>query len=185
MTFDLTHNGSPVPWTTPWTGEETGYSVVRSKIAGGHFVLSQKSAMGEGRPIFGGAHMDRQRQAVIQGRCDVCGGMIRQHQARVLLHPGNRLTGTDDTGHVMAPCHRACARQSAQVCPWLIRQIEAGELVVTVVKKADVALAQLDPEIVESETGQWFDFPVFGHAKLIVRAGMTRDAEWLMREATS
>lgn len=81
----------------------------------------------------------------------------------------------------MAPSHRECARKAAEVCPWIVREIEAGKLVVTVARKTRVALAYLDPDIVEAETGRRFNGNVVGHAKLIVDVGLQRNADWLMR----
>lgn len=181
----MTSQNTLIPWTTPWTGEDTDHEVRRERLLDGAWALCQRSAPGEGTPIFGSAHMQRQRQAIIQGRCDVCGRMIRPGQTRVLLHPGSKLKGTDMVGHVMAPCHRECARRSALVCPWIIKEIEAGRLTVTVVTKSSVAIATLDPEIVEAEIGHLFEFPVAGHAKLIVEKSLNRDVEWLMREVTA
>lgn len=177
-----TYNGQIVPWTTPWTGEDADYHLETLHYAPGLPSICQKIAQGEGRPIFGSVHYQRQRQAIIHGRCDVCGGMIRPGQARVLLHPGNVLKGTDVVGHVMAPSHRECARQAALVCPWIISEIKAARLNVVVAQKTEIAMAILDQDIVEAETGE--RKPAFGHAKLIVRKSLRRDAEWLLR-ATS
>lgn len=66
----------------------------------------------------------------------------------------------------MAPSHRACARLAAMVCPWIVEEIKAGKLVVTVVRKSHVAMAILDPDIVAAETGK--RRRAYGHAKLIV-----------------
>lgn len=64
----------------------------------------------------------------------------------------------------------------------LARAIRAADkLIVTVVRRSRTAVAILDPEIVEAETGQRVSFPVAGHAKLIVDDGMDRNADWLMR----
>lgn len=181
MTF-LTHNGTIVPWTTPWTGEDGAPWVEREHYTGGAHALCQKDTPGEGKPIFGAAHYQRQRKAIIQGRCDVCGRAIRPGQARVLLHPGNQLKGTAEVGHVMAPSHRECARLAAQVCPWIVGEIKAGKLVVTVVRAARYAIAILDPEVVEAETGQRHPQSVVGHAKLIVDSSLRRDAAWLIKK---
>lgn len=174
------YKGRIVPWTTPWTGEEGKCFLDTHHFAPDMPSICQPSAQGSGYPIFGSVHYQRQRVAVVMGRCDVCGKMIRPGQARVLLHPGNCLKGTAETGHVMAPSHRECARQAALVCPWITAEIEAGKLTVTVVKKARIAMAILDPEAVEAETG--FKRKAFGHAKLIVDRGLQRDAEWLLRK---
>lgn len=181
MTLAKTHNGTLVPWTTPWTGENSGFEVRNEHYLEGNWSLCQKSAPGEGTPIFGSAHYQRQRQAIVQGRCDVCGRMIQPGQAKVLLHPGNRLKGTDEVGHVMAPSHRACARLAAETCPWALKEIEANRLTVIVAVQSRVALAFLDPEVVEAEVGKRFTFPVVGHAKLIVDKKLVRDVDWLMR----
>lgn len=178
----MTDRTTFAPWTSPWTGEDADYEVRKEHYLNGAWALCQRSAPGEGKPIFGSAHYQRQRRAIVQGFCDVCGRMIRPGQARVLLHPGNTLKGTDEVGHVMAPSHRDCARRAAAVCPWIVREIEAQRLTVTVVRKSHVALAILDPDVVEAEVGRRFDFPVVGHAKLIVDNSMTRDADWLLRE---
>ena len=184
-TFGPWHGGRPVPWTTVWTGEEQGFHVGTDHYAPGHMLLRQREAPGEGTPIFTSVHMQRQRAAMIQGRCDLCGKAIRRGQARVVLAEPERLKGTDIEGHVMAPLHRECARIGALLCPWTQGRIEAGRLVVTVVVRSTIAMAMLDPDMVEAETGRRFDGPVYGHAKLIVRKGLTRDAGWLLgaREA--
>lgn len=178
----LTYNGQIVPWTTPWTAEMTDHVVKREHIVQGALAICQRIAPGEGKPLFGTQHLQRQRQAIIQGRCDVCGGVIRPGQHRVLLHPGTPLKGTNEVGHTMAPAHRECARQAALVCPWIIQKIEGGSLTVIVAKKTRILLATLDPEIVEAETGQLYELPVVGHAKLIVDKSVKRDAQWLLRE---
>ncbi|MCV6592707.1 MAG: hypothetical protein OIF48_07130 [Silicimonas sp.] len=175
-----TYNGQIVPWTTPWTCEDADYHLEKLHYAPGLPSVCQKDAPGTGKPIFGSAHYQRQRQAIIHGRCDVCGKLIRPGQARVLLHPGNVLKGTNEIGHVMAPSHRQCAQDAARACPWIVSEINAGRLVVTVVRKWRVSIAILDPDIVEAETGARRQ--AFGHAKLIVDKSLKRDAEWLMRE---
>lgn len=180
-----TYKGSPVPWTTPWSGEEADYEIRREHYLGGHWAICQRSAPGSGIPRFTTAHYQRQRQAIVQGRCDVCGRLIGKGSARILLARGEPLKGTGEIGHVMAPSHRSCARLAAMTCPWILKQIETGELTVTVPKKTRVALAFLDPEIVEAEIGRRVAVPVVGHAKLIVDSSMTRDAEWLMRDVAA
>ena len=181
----LTYNGTIVPWTTPWTGEEADHDIAQEHYLSGAWSLCQRSAPGSGKPVFGSAHYQRQRQAIVQGRCDVCGKMIRPGQARVLLHPGSPLKGTDEIGHVMAPSHRECARQAALVCPWIVAEIEAGRLQVIVARKTRTALAIMDPEVVEAEIGRRVAKQVIGHAKLIVDSSLTRSAEWLMREVAA
>ena len=81
---------------------------------------------------------------MLQGLCDVCGRLIRQHEPRVLTHPGTPLKGTTEIGHVMAPSHRECARQAALVCPWMQKQISDGTLSVTIAKRFKLALACRD-----------------------------------------
>ena len=181
MTISPDFNGTPVPWTTAWSDEDANWHLTTSHYTGDRALLSQKSAIGSGRPLFTTVHMERQRAAMIQGRCDVCGKVIGKHQARVLLAEPDRLKGTDLQGHVMAPSHRECARLAATVCPWILRQIECGKLTVTVVLASSIALAQIDPDIVESQIGRRVAVPVFGHAKMIVNKALRRDAEWLMR----
>lgn len=172
------------PWTTPWTGEETGWRIGTERWWGAALqVLQQAEAPGVGRPLFKSAHMQRQRRAVLEGRCDVCGGRFNAGQARVVLAEPQMLVGSGgESGHVMAPSHRACAALAARRCPHVRRQLADGSLMVTVLTRYRLALAFLNERALEQVGLKHPGRRVAGHAKLVPKAWMARDADWLLKD---
>jgi hypothetical protein len=67
----LTFGNTPVPWTASWSAEERFY-VAPCRFADGRRAICQEEAQGRGKPMFGKPHSQRQRQAIVEGLCDLC-----------------------------------------------------------------------------------------------------------------
>ncbi len=104
----LTYGKAPVPDTTEWSAE-TDYFIGTFK---GQPALCQPRCQ-EGRPAFGKQHFVRQRQAVYQGRCDLCGRPLRDRTKFSLSEP------LDGNLQVEPLLHRECAEISIGACPHL------------------------------------------------------------------
>jgi hypothetical protein len=138
------NNPSPsVPFVTLWSGERAaaprvvwrrrgrriGYADERSSDRDEHGVLWSRvtSQPGRGRPLFGQIHSRRQRIAMAQLLCQVCGGPADRTDAGVLwlidADPGELLPDAEETAH--PPVCRPCALWSVRVCPHLRSAVTA------------------------------------------------------------
>lgn len=116
-----------VPWTALWTGE-TEFSwrgICRYSFRQSVF---RPMRQGMGTPIYVEFHPQRQRQAVAENRCHVCGEKIAGHRISM---------GIEEDGAVIDPltCVR-CSRESIRSCPHLQKQATSGELVIRDVQKS-------------------------------------------------
>ncbi|WP_421738403.1 hypothetical protein [Caulobacter sp.] len=134
--------GVDVPWMTSWS-EEEGLGVRPCPSIGGRLAVCQVERPGFGRPQYSMNHFRRQREAVIQMRCPMCGEptpdgdrwtqIAHRKPAAALRAKG--LGGylppalPDDQIIIDAgsipPLHEACARHSMEHCPHLRAQADA------------------------------------------------------------
>ena len=112
------------PWSVAWTGE-TKFSLRPSADFPGKVELDQNQAPGDGEPQFASVHVTRQRRAMIDLLCHVCGQPTvtgdrylfpNAAGGLVTLHDGSELYGCN-----VPPVHLACALEAMQVCPHLSR----------------------------------------------------------------
>lgn len=158
--------GKDVPWNAAWTGEEEFY-IARENSLKGHYALCQKSAPGEGKPIFASPHMNRQRESIVGLICTVCGKPTPAHDRVCFSEFGERLKidGRDFWATTEAPVHKECAAISMQRCP-RIRQLNIKP--VRFPTSYAVVSALVKPESLSSKyklsspDGQ----PVIGHMKI-------------------
>lgn len=134
---EATQRPNGVPYVTLWSGEQNGPMPVVARRNGGgiryaderaydrdeHGVLWARtpSQPGRGRPRFGQVHSLRQRLAMTQLRCQICGGPADRTPAGVLwlidAHPDELLPGNEQTAH--PPICRPCAHRATHACPHL------------------------------------------------------------------
>lgn len=127
----------PVPFVALWSGERKGpmpvvwrrhgpgigYADERSydRDANGVLWSRMPSQPGRGEPLLGKVHSLRQRLAMAQSRCQVCGGPADRTDAGMLwlidAHPGELRPGEEETAH--PPVCRPCAIRAVRVCPHL------------------------------------------------------------------
>ncbi len=172
-------DGLPVPWVASWSDEEQ-FSVAACPYAAGRLALWQPHRPGQGRPIFALPHVVRQRQAIAEQRCSLCGARL-QGSTKVSLSTDRP---TDVAGHGMIPLviepllHRACAITSLQHCPALGRRSADNLLQVRQVFRAGPVQQLLTRDAVAERIGRPLD-GIVGHLKLAITASIDRDQAWL------
>lgn len=120
-------HGMAVPWVAAWSSE--GLSVVRYDPHVGGVAIFNRGRQGRGRPVFGVMSPERQREAILKGRCQLCGRYlddlahqpVTNNEATGWLpnHP-RLIESTDQHGTqylLEPPCHRGCAEWAAIGCP--------------------------------------------------------------------
>lgn len=173
----ICYGGTPVPYTVSWTGEErfrVGPCAYFRKPA-----ICQAEAVGEGKPLFGKPHSQRQREAIARGLCDLCGKPLKLATKVSLSHARVQLHGAEGpcVMQVEPMLHRQCAALSMRFCPSLRRDIANGTLFVRQVTRWRPQCAIMTPEYVETITGQ--AVKALGHGKVELLAWNDRDADWL------
>ena len=174
---------APVPWTVSWSGEDQ-FFVTTCRFAGGRRAICQNVAPGVGQPRFGKPHSQRQREAISEGRCDLCAKPLARRTKVSLSHARYRMNGAEGMAimQVEPLLHRECAAISMRHCPSLRRDIRAGTLFVRQVTRSRVQLALMSPEYVATYVPRFVPDGrglVVGHAKVELLAWKDRDAEWL------
>jgi hypothetical protein len=183
----LQYGGVPVPYTVSWSSEEP-FFVTRCRYADGRAAICQAVAPGEGRPRFGKPHSQRQRQAIADGLCDLCGLSLKNRTKVSLSHARARANGAEGVAilQVEPLLHRECAATSMRHCPSLKRDIAAGSLMVRQVNRHCVQFAIMGPVYVGEYVPGYVARPterIIGHAKVELLSWVDRDEAWLMRGA--
>mgnify|MGYP001221490271 FL=1 len=114
--------GLPVPWNASWTTrpERVHYR------AGCGFVLDCDCVHGHGTPRYGEQCMRRQRQAMIERRCGLCGRTIASTDTVVFYgSPAQALL------FIEPPTHPSCMAYAVRVCPRLAAYAEASVVLLT------------------------------------------------------
>lgn len=172
-----------VPFTASWSGEEplfVGYCQFAGRLA-----LRQAQLPGSGKPQFGKPHADRQRQAIAQGLCDLCGKSLKLRTKVSLSHARSRANAAGGgTGilQVEPLLHRECAVESMKFCPSLKRDIAAGALMIRQVNRYRVQFAIMGPEYIRHYVPNYIASPkdrIVGHAKVELMKWIDRDLDWL------
>lgn len=178
----IRYGGVPVPYTASWTAEEAPGMIYLGECPHARrLAIRQKHARGDGKPRFGAPHMDRQREVIALGLCDLCGKPLKA-RTRVSLsqaRPQAHAASFGDILQVEPLLHKECAAESIKHCPSLRRQLLDGELNIRQVQRSAVQFA------IYSEQGT---FEVIGvrakaisHAKVHIIDWLPRDLAWLER----
>ena len=181
----LTFGNTPVPYTVSWTGEER-FSVGPCRHADGRAAICQAVAPGEGKPKFGAPHSQRQREAIANDLCDLCGKPLRNRTKVWLSHAaprGNAATAWDIL-QVEPLLHRECAARCTHFCPSLRRDIANGTMMIRQVTRHRVQFAIMGPEYVAHYVPGYEAKPtdrIIGHAKVQLLGWKDRDIDWLTR----
>lgn len=117
--------GETVPWSAAWTSE-IAFDLRPDTDFPGYVELVQKSAPGEGRPLFAANHVTRNRRGLIEHLCHVCGEPTASWDRWLFpLQTGGFVDlgdGEQRYGGNVPPVHKGCAERAARLCPHLGRQ---------------------------------------------------------------
>lgn len=177
----LRFGNAAVPWTVSWSNEEEFFLGQCPEFK--RLAVRQPALPGEGRPLFGKPHMDRQRMAMARGLCDLCGKPLKLStkvslsRARPMPHGAHGWAVLQ----VEPMLHRACALESMEFCPSLKRQLANGELQIRQVTRWRAQCAIMTAEYVETVTGEAKQ--ALGHGKVELLDWIDRDLDWLSRKA--
>jgi hypothetical protein len=177
---------APVPFTVSWTGEDRSF--VAPCPYSNRPAICQTVAPGGGKPLFGKPHSQRQRQAIAESLCDLCGKPLKNRTKVSLSHARMRSNGAE------GPCimqveplvHRECGTLCIRFCPSLKRDIETGTLMVRQVNRYRVQFAIMSPEYIAFYVPGYVAAPtdrIVGHAKVELQSWADRDQAWLERAA--
>ncbi|WP_029002801.1 hypothetical protein [Azorhizobium doebereinerae] len=169
----------PVPYTVSWSGEE-GMHVAPCRHAAGRRAICQGVARGEGRPLFGKPHAQRQREVIAEGLCDLCGNSLRNRTKVSLSHARPRANGATGLNilQVEPLLHKECAQISVRHCPSLRRDIRAGSLNIRIVTRHQAQFAIMDEIYTKQVAGA--AVRAIGHAKVELLAWKDQTIEWLL-----
>lgn len=170
----------PVPQAVLWTAENRSF-LAPDPLVPGHLAMCNDEAQGQGKPIFGTPHMQRQRKLVIEGLCDLCGKPLKGRSKVSLSHAGER-TGADGlcVMQVEPMLHKECAALSLQHCPSLKRDTRGGTLNIRLVTRYRVQIAQLTGDATMEFAGVRHSGAI-GHAKVELLQWQDRNIGWLQQ----
>lgn len=126
-----TASGMPVPYITVFllADRDVAEPEFADTEAPGGLAVGCGCVLGEGRPDWGKQCPVRQRKAMIQRRCSVCGRRIGREAVFAASPPEILIPGGPVQRYsVEAPAHPRCMAYSALVCPRLRRQAHVVNL---------------------------------------------------------
>jgi hypothetical protein len=172
---------TPVPWTVSWTGED-GFFIAPCRFFK-RPAICQESNVGNGKPQFGKPHSDRQRQAIAQCLCDLCGKSLKLSTKISLSHARPVPHGAEGWAilQVEPLLHPECAAQCIDWCPSLKRDLAGGTLVIRHVTRWRAQCAVMDEVYVETITGK--RVRALGHAKVELLRWRDMSLDELRRKA--
>lgn len=134
------------------------------------------------------SHSQRQREAVANGLCDLCGKPLRHRTKVSLSHARVRSNGAEGPAilQVEPLLHKACAATSLRHCPSLKRDVRSGQVAIRQVNRYRVQFAIIGPEYVGTYVPGYDAAPherIVGHAKVELLAWVDRDDRWLLGAA--
>lgn len=190
--MNLRYGNTRVPVTASWTGEEHFYldrcrwfgklAICQDEVIQNGGLSHIRRNIGHlGRPQFGKPHMQRQRRAMAEGRCDICGRSLRTATKVSLSQARPQPHGAEGWAvlQVEPMMHRACALEAVDQCPSLKRDVLAGTLRIRQVLRWRAQCAVMDADYVQTITGQHTQ--ALGHGKIELLEWHDRDADWLLR----
>ncbi|WP_126975593.1 hypothetical protein [Frigidibacter oleivorans] len=104
-----------VPWIVSWSGEEE-FEVRPCRYAGG-LAIWQPQRQGDGVPRFAKPHAVRQRKAMAEMRCSLCGERTGPEDRWWFALGEGRMDLRHGLMTEEPPLHRACATIAAAHCP--------------------------------------------------------------------
>ncbi len=172
-----------VPWTVSWSGEES-FSVAPCRFADNRAAICQATAIGVGKPQFGKPHWERQRQAMAQSLCDLCGKPLKLATKVSLSHARPVAHGAQGLAilQVEPLLHRECAAESCKWCPSLKRDIHDGDLMIRQVTRFRVQLVIMGPQFISVYVPGYearASDRIVGAAKVELLQWRDRDLDWL------
>jgi hypothetical protein len=176
----LYFGNTPVPWTVGWSSEEVFW------VADCPFfkrpAIHQLSSPGSGKPLFGKPHGNRQRQAIAQCLCDLCGRPLKLSTKVSMSHARPVPHGAEGWAilQVEPMLHRECAATCIRLCPSLRRDLDQGSLIIRSVTRWRAQCAIMTAEYMRSVTGE--NVQALGHAKIELLEWIDRDLDWLTRQ---
>lgn len=119
--------GYPVPWAALWEdGPDPDHRNAIRRTQHG-LTLWCSCVIGHGIPLLGQLCPRRQRRAMLERRCQLCGRLVKV-TTKVVFIGGSKF----DKGHqryvTEPPLHTACASYAARVCPRLVVGDRSGAL---------------------------------------------------------
>ncbi|WP_129141507.1 hypothetical protein [Modicisalibacter coralii] len=168
------------PWTVLWSGEANDDWLAPCRHANGAMAIHSISRPCDGKPLFGKTHPNRQRQAMAQCLCDICGKplatrtKVSMSQLRTIEVGGRAVSA-----QVEPLCCKPCAAASLSACPHLRKQVANGAIQVRQVLRHSLISQVLTSEAVMEFTGQRCGEPVIGHLKLVIEKSRDRTTKWL------
>lgn len=174
----LFFGNTPVPYTVLWSAEAMMY-LAPCRFADGLTSVCNDVAPGKGKPIFGKPHMQRHRQAIVEGLCDLCGRRLANRTKVSLSHAQARYGGEGWCVMQVEPLlHKACAARCVDHCPSLKRDVRNGSLHIRQVTRHRVQMSMLTADAAEEFTGVRRSHAI-GHAKVELVAWKDRPVDWL------
>lgn len=111
----------PVPWTTQWQAPDTTTEITATDR--GH-TLTCTCRVQQGTPAFGQPCPNRQRQAVTDRLCSVCGTSVKPTSQCAFV-----VGGTDPVGVLLEPpTHPRCLSFALHACPVLASAQDKGHV---------------------------------------------------------
>ena len=170
----------PVPYTVSWSDEQTVHldRCPHAKT----IAMCNPMARGVGKPKFGAPHMQRQREVIAKGLCDLCGKPLAARtkvslsQARPVLHAAR----PGDVLQVEPLLHRECAAMSMEHCPSLKTQARDSTLMIRQVFTHRVQFSIYSEQGVFEACGIRRKAVCYAKVQLVKFAD--RPADWLVAE---
>jgi hypothetical protein len=151
----LRYGDYAVPATASWEAERP-YLVERCPYVGCAAIGQPQRR--EGRPRFAEPHFCRQRRAMTQGLCDLCGRPLKRTDRKISLSGAWTETAAVAGGtrllQVEPMLHQTCAviclgqHPTLKGCPHLIRKLGEGRLTVRQVTRWRTQYVTLEPAVV-------------------------------------
>lgn len=175
----IIHYGeTPVPYTAAWSDEIDTLYLGQCPHFGVR-AIRQRHMRGSGKPRFGSPHMDRQREVIARGLCDLCARPLKNRTKVSLSHARPQIhgAGVGDILQFEPLLHRECAAASILHCPSVSRDIANGSLSIRQVSKHAAQGAIMSEQGIYEQIG--VREKALGHAKVQLIRWRERDLTWL------
>lgn len=167
----------PVPYVASWSAEQRVY--LGTCPWARRPAIRQEQARGQGKPLFGQPHADRQREVIANDLCDLCGRTLKNRTKISLSQAQSRMNAARplDVLQVEPLLHKECAAICLRHCPSLLRQARAGELSIRQVFRHACQFAIYSEQGTFEATG--VRQKAISHAKVQLIRWQDRTADWL------
>lgn len=185
----LPHVGRlPVPWVAMWSSEEGTVYLDRQRMLGKDYLaVMHRQARGEGQAMLGHMSWVRQRQALLEDRCQVCGERVGRRY--VALHTSGQSMESYARRYDRASVPlltepwacATCAAASLRLCPGVrgrtFHLLQEWELVATVVRP--IGDAAKDTPFLPLTRAEFPAGGAVGYLKIAVRKAKAADLSGL------